>query len=242
MNTVNRFYTASTAVTVLTAVVVVAAICGEVVAVDEVAEAIQDMYAAIRTSEVDSGGGTVHLDCDTLAKAKYVRNSLRRMIDSDDGGDAGRCGHPVSKILKVVDVQGEHQSSPENNGNIDDGNGVLANHDGRDDSDVNANAQSINRLMERCMAIALAKDKGKSKNTIVDELEQDFLDVVGRRYGRLKKSSTLWSSPPQPSSVATEFTDTTTMIPAVRISSRRRHDRKIPVSSATTATTTATVQ
>lgn len=239
MNTANRSRVTSSTLTVLMTVVIAATICDEVAAVDEIAEAIQDMYAAIRTSETNLGGGTVRLDCATRAKAKYVRDSLRRMIDGDDNGSgtANRFGHPVSKDLTAVDVQDENNGVKTDD---DHGNGGFTGYDG---DDVNADAQldgSIDRLMDKCVAIALAKDKGKSKDTIVDELEHDFLDVVGRRYARLKKPSTSWLSPPPPSPpVAIDIEISTSMATTGRMVGRRRHDQRMSVSSAATATAAA---
>jgi len=118
-------------------------------------EAIQDLYAEIIASESDGGSGVggdssaPRLDDVASAKAKFVSDSLRRMIGSIDttdetAVDSGSDDEAVewklrSKQKKVIDAIKRY----------DETHGVKVNEQA---------AKHVNWLMDKCVEIALGKN------------------------------------------------------------------------------------
>lgn len=160
-----------TATSVITVVVVALA----TVRVDgHVKDAIQDLYAEIRMSEMAANRGgrshAVHLDEATSNKAKYVSECLQRLIGgSPRGNEASSIGARKTCASEAA---------------------TRVDHATYDDSDDGDSGVRVDRLMHKLAEVSLAKSRKNSKARTkasgptpsslmdVESLERRFRDLL----------------------------------------------------------------
>lgn len=128
-----------------------------------VKDAIQDLYAEIREFEMAAGRGSgssaVHLDEATSSKAKYVSDSLQRMIgDRSRGNVAGDVNKiavaPVAGVIDEAAVHADHKRYQNQK--------HRATYDDAGDNDSSGGVR-VDRLMQKFVELSMGKTRKNAK-------------------------------------------------------------------------------
>lgn len=154
-----------------------------------VKEAIQDLYAEIRESEMAAGRGDgsfiTHLDEATSSKAKYVSDSLQRMIGEKSRENVIREADIIDVVpaAGVVDSSAMHADHKPPNQNPNH-----ATYDDAGDNDPNGGVR-VDRLMQKFVEVSMGKNrknaKLKSKGTVSTTPALTHVDAMERRFSDL---------------------------------------------------------